>query len=114
MLKHQTHYDIANTIRLSRTQFKGIFVLVEGETDVRVYGRIFQNNEYRTVVSNGKDNAIQALMLLEKEGAKDVFAIADADFDRLNSKDYEDHNIFLTDYHDLESMILNSPAFEKF
>jgi hypothetical protein len=53
------------------------------------------------------------LTILDTTNLRGVLAIVDADFDRLSEKAFASPNLLFTDTHDLETMILQSPAFEK-
>ncbi len=65
------------------------------------------------IVAHNRENAVQVLMILEGDNFVGALAIVDADFDLLEGKVLTSRNIFLTDTHDLETMILRSPALEK-
>jgi len=107
--------DIASEIRLTRgPSFSGAFLIVEGETsDLRVYGRLIDRELCRIIPSHGKENAIHVLEILESENFAGVLAIVDADFWRLEGRELPSSNLFITDTHDLETMILKSPALDK-
>lgn len=104
---------VANQIRLSRSQFLGTFLIVEGDTDKRFYSRFTEAEACRTVIAYGRENAVAASEMLERGGFAGVLAVVDADFDVLEGKIFADSNIFLTDTHDLETMMMKSPALEK-
>ncbi len=104
---------VANRIRLLRSQFSGAFLIVEGDTDKRIYGRFILAEACRLEVANSRENVIAAALILEQESFVGVLAIVDADFDVLESRIFSSPNIFLTDTHDLETMMLKSPALEK-
>lgn len=105
--------DIANDIRMNRLQYKEAFLLVEGHTDARVYGHFVKNDHCQIVTANNKDNVIQVLKILENDLFVGVIAIVDADFDRLDGRQPTSPNLHHTDTHDLETLIINSPALEK-
>jgi len=104
---------VANRIRLLRSQFPGAFLIVEGDTDKRIYGRFIRAEVCRLEVAHSRENAIAATLILEQESFVGILAIVDADFDVLESRIFSSPNIFLTDTHDLETMMLKSPALEK-
>ncbi|EAW38055.1 DUF4435 domain-containing protein [Lyngbya sp. PCC 8106] len=105
---------VANKIRLMRTQFQGSFLIVEGDTDARFYKNLVNKEKCRVASANGKKNVIQVLDILESDEFLGVLAIIDADFDRLENNLPTQSNILITDNHDLEIMLLKSPALEKF
>lgn len=109
-----TAHDIANGIRMTRSQYSGTFLIVEGKTaDLRVYRRFVDLEICQIIPAYGKENAIGALEILENDGFAGVLTIVDADFWRLEGKKLTSSNMFITDSHDLETMILKSPALEK-
>lgn len=109
-----TAYDIANEIRMTRSQHAGCFLIVEGEvTDLRVYRRFVDSRSCHIVPAYGKENALAVLQILGNDAFAGVLAIVDADFWRLDGVKPESPNLFITDAHDLEAMMLNSPALDK-
>ena len=89
------------------------FLIVEGETDRRFYMRFIDKNQCQITNAFNKSAALQVLSILEKELFSGSLAIVDADFDVLTGKLPTSQNVLLTDTHDLETMIIQSPAFEK-
>ncbi len=111
----------ANNIRLRRNENPDhSFLIVEGDTDIHFYQNVLDTYQKRCFVvkhldgKNAKQDAIGLLAKLEKTQFEGVLAIVDADFDTLEGKTPESKNLFLTDTHDMETMILKSPAFDKF
>jgi hypothetical protein len=106
--------SIANDIRMTRSLHSGSFLIVEGEsTDPRVYGRFVDPKSCQMVPAPGKELALGALDILENGGFSGVAAVVDADFWRLEGKEPTGPNLFITDGHDLETMILKSRSLEK-
>lgn len=108
---------VANQIRLRRSTYSGTFLLVEGSSDKTFYQRFVEKSTCELVVTSGKPSskqrAIEILEILENSNFQGVIAIVDADFDRLEDKPYTSPNLFRTDTHDLETMLIQSPALEK-
>jgi len=134
-----------NAARL--TQQARILVLVEGESDKKLYKRLlgFLENYYiQTIdtalkerktfpeqdnlelihgtrqgdqqnIRGNKQAVIQFLGKLQTEEQRlNVLAIVDADFDHLDpSNAVQLPNLFRTDTHDLETLMLKSPVFDK-
>ena len=114
MRNYITADDVANGIRMARTQFRGTFLIVEGQTaDFRVYKRLVDSKQTKITPAHNKDNALAALKILEDDRFLGVLAIVDADFWRLEELDPTCPNLFITDTHDLETMLLESPSLEK-
>lgn len=108
---------VANYIRLRRSTFTGTFLLVEGSSDKVFYQRFVDELACELVEASGKpssrQNAIDILEILEKSNFQGVLAIVDADFDRLKSLVSNSPNLLYTDTHDLETMLIQSPALNK-
>ncbi len=113
MIESITAARVANAIRQERSQYAGAFLIVEGQTDARVYDRHVKTASCRVVVAHNKENAVTALEILDHDSFVGVLAIVDADFDRLDGKTVQSKNLYLTDTHDLETMMLQSRAMEK-
>jgi hypothetical protein len=110
--EHLTEHHIANTVCMLRTQLCGSFLLVEGDTDARFYKRFVVTDECFVVTCHGKETAIAALSILESRSFTGVLAVVDADFDRLDQSAHTSQNLCLTDYHDLELMLIASGALD--
>lgn len=106
-----------NAIRLRRSTFSGTFLLVEGSSDKVFYERFTDNGACAVISISGKPSSkvrvIEVLAILENDDFQGILAIADADFDRLNGIFHKLSSLILTDTHDLETMLLNSPALDK-
>jgi Protein of unknown function (DUF4435) len=109
----------ANEIKMLRSTFSGTFLLVEGRSDETFYKNFVDRSTCRLRVTGGKQRAIDILQILDSETTPSgsrfagVLAIVDADFDRLESSPHQSPNLLRTDTHDLETMILQSPALDK-
>ena len=97
-----------------RSYHKGSILLVEGSTDERVFENFVDCSDCKIVYANGKDNTVGALDVIEKRNHSGVLAVVDADFWRLDNIIPSSRSLFITDTHDIETMILTSPAFDKF
>ena len=88
-------------------------IVVEGITDYRVYGKIFNQATSEIVIGESKDNVVEAIKMCEQQQLKGIIGIVDADFWHTQSKIPSlPKSLFVTDYHDLECMILHSKAYE--
>jgi hypothetical protein len=114
MLKQIDGYYVAAQIRLFRQTHKGPILILEGETDARVFGYFIDSGVCDIEVAFGKKNVVDALDLLEDDGFPGVVAIIDADFDRLLGKEYQLENLCLTDKHDLDLTIFASSALNRY
>lgn len=115
MLKYITPDTIANEIRLSRSQYgTRTFLVIEGEiTDKRFYENLIDTDLCEVVPAYNKESALSVLKILGQGNVTGVIGILDADFWRLDGKNSPSPNTFITDTHDLETMLLKSPALDK-
>ena len=81
-------------------------LIVEGADDVSVYSRFFTAQYVELYPDGCCGTHYRILKSLNPNYAARLAAIKDADFDRLNGTRPEYDNLFLTDGHDLENMIL--------
>ncbi len=107
---------VANKIIMTR-DYPGnasrTFLIVEGTTDRNLYQTYVNTIMCQIIVADGRDNVREVLAILEDEGFLGALAIVDADFDVLEGKMPQSPNLLVTDTHDLELMLLQSPALEK-
>ena len=91
-----------------RSQHSGSFLIVEGDIDSRVYKRFIKKDSCRIIPAYNKDNSLEAVAILDKDNFKGTLAIVDADYWHVDNIKPESPNVFLTDTHDLETMILST------
>ncbi len=113
MKEYVSAHTVANKVRLMRMQHKGALLVVEGPLDARVYRNLVDRDACVIILAHGKDNACGAIEILDDAGFIGVLAIVDADFDHLENRKLPSRNALLTDHHDLECMMMVSPAFAK-
>ncbi len=89
------------------------FLLVEGATDERFWAVHVDFRACQIRPTGGRDKALSILQTVRDEGKSGFVAVLDADFDRLEGSLLLDADIVWTDFHDLDLMLLSSPALEK-
>ncbi len=106
---------IANNIRMLRSdsRFKGSILIAEGDTDARLWNNFIDAAQCHVQNAFNKENAVEILKILERDNFSGVLAIVDADFSVLEGNEPRNPNLFFTDTHDVETMMLKSPALEK-
>jgi hypothetical protein len=113
--KNTDEKDIFGEIKMYREGNKQkniIFVLVEAKSDENFY-RKFIATKAVFFIGNGWENVTKAIESVNKFKIKGVLGIIDADFRRIENKIPNITNLFLTDFHDKEMMLLNSPAWQE-
>jgi Protein of unknown function (DUF4435) len=108
-----TPNDYANELRMRRSSHKGTFLIIEGSSDAKLYRQLTDTNHCELVIARNRNMAIAILKILQEPSVPGVIAIVDKDFDELNGLLPDIPNLFFTDTHDLETMLLRSPALEK-
>lgn len=92
---------------------KKVLVIVEGLTD-KVYKFFFDDEKVLVRPNNSCDGLLKLIDELNKNYKNRFIVIKDADFDHLNSITYEQYeNLFLTDSHDVETMMLSVSNVER-
>lgn len=106
---------IANRIRLLRnqSQYTGSFLIVEGDTDARVWKNLVHSTKCRVENAHNKNNAVAVIKILEQGKFAGVLVVVDADFDIVEGSVPLSPNLLFTDTHDIETMLLKSPALDK-
>lgn len=89
-----------------------VFILLEGNTDIKLFRKFFAKEYTDTTGLVGKEKVIKALEILIAEGYTQVIGIKDADFDHLLNTQTV-HNLFITDFHDMEIQMIESPALDS-
>ncbi|MFA4824968.1 MAG: DUF4435 domain-containing protein [Methanoregula sp.] len=108
-----TPHEIRTEIQLQREDqlYKGSFILVEGSPDSRLYKKFFDKKKSSPIIACGKEKIVEVFSLLTGN-YNGIIGIADADFDHILDKKNLHNNLFLTELHDIESIIIRSNALE--
>ncbi len=114
MVKPKNPHSYANSISMSRSLYKGTYLIVEGESDEKLFKKFIEAINCRVKGIPTKDLATRVLKILEKRKEIGILLVVDADFDNLNKIKPNSKNMFYTDNHDIETMIISSQAFENF
>lgn len=113
MQRYLDKSDTIGTIRQASKHPTGkhyLWVLVEGETDYKLYGKLLNGDRTKVEwVPGGVESLLSALTELIKETQR-VIGIRDADFLHLNQQSETLPQLFLTDAHDAEMMLLACDA----
>lgn len=107
-----TPVSIANRI-MQDEEFKGWYLIVEGQNDFKVYNRIIDNKNVNIIQGHGKEKIREILKILSERGFSNKFAIVDSDFDEILNINDDIEGLFKTDFHDIEVMVFSTNALEK-
>jgi hypothetical protein len=113
MLDYLTAHSIANDIRMRRTLHKGSFLVLEGGTDATLFKRFVNGQECQIVVAGGRDRVLLVVGILDGEKFQGALGIADSDFANLEGKPLPSPNIILTEFSDIELILISSSALER-
>jgi hypothetical protein len=105
---------IANQIRLQRARHKGSFLLLEGESDCKLFRRFVDDLACVLVNCLGRDRLLDATRILNDDGFSGFVAIADRDFSDRLGVDIALQNVMFPDNNDLEIDIIMSDALSIF
>lgn len=92
-----------------------LMIIVEGDDDIKLYKSFFNESKvyFHTLQTNGCGWFESVLKECDDQYESYFIIIKDADFDHLNSKTYYYPNMFLTDTHDMETMIIKDDSINK-
>jgi Protein of unknown function (DUF4435) len=82
-----------------------VFVLLEGESDVKLYRKLFNNDTCKIETIPGGKIFLEKGLEILNDIYKLIIGIRDADFLHLVGEKPQFSNLFLTDYHDYELMM---------
>ena len=113
MLNHLDNNDLFGEIKMYRDSGERkdyVFILVEAKSDEDFYQKAITA---KTIYFYGKgwENVEKIIQQVNKFQTKGVIGIIDADFKRIEKVEIL-KNLFLTDFHDKEMMLLHSPAWK--
>lgn len=104
--------DIANSVMMLRSAFKGTIVIVEGSTDSRLYGKFLDEENTETVIAHCRQNVYNSVKEVSKRrGDERLIGIIDSDLDHMNGIK-RSPPLFQTDARDSEGMLFLSKAFD--
>jgi hypothetical protein len=105
--------NIANSIRMKRSQSPSVTCLiVEGRDDKAFFGRYTEPHVCHITVASGRPRVVEAILELDRTQFQGALGIVDADFTVLDEQPPASPNLVVTDKHDVECMLLASPALE--
>lgn len=110
---HRRAQEIANEIRMRRSQFNGVFLLVEGNDDRLFMQNFISPESCQIEVARGKSNVCGVIAILDEDGFEGVLGVVDADFDRINGLPSKSPNLVMPECHDLVTMLVHSPALDR-
>jgi hypothetical protein len=115
MRQFLTPSSIAAAIRMLRSTFTGSFLLVEGDVDARLYGRLVDRTACHVQICNNRANVVCVVKILDRGGFVGHLGIIDKDFAPLiDETHYASENLLGTDENDIELTILCSDTLERF
>ncbi|TQP32829.1 DUF4435 domain-containing protein [Vibrio cholerae] len=99
-------------VQTNKVANKVVFV-VEGDSDVTMFNMVLRNEQFfYCTPACGKFEVINSLPILKNRISNNVYGVVDADFDNLVGTSYS--NIFMTDKHDAEILMLHSEFMTDF
>jgi len=114
--------EIGGTIRKMERNYpslqKKVFIITEGPYDYEFYSRFFNSEKCEIRFANSRKNVISVIKSLLKkipgEAPGSVIGIVDRDFSFFTGPEGENYeNVFMTDSHDIETMIISDEMIEK-
>ena len=105
--------EIANEIRLLQNERPSAVLVVEGRDDRLLMEKFIDPDACRIVVAENKKRVEDVIQILDNEPRTGILGLVDADFDRIAGRLPVSQNIVMPDGHDVESMLIRSPALDN-
>lgn len=84
-------------------------VVVEAKTDELFFRKFFSKNT-SFFSTDGFSNLNDLMIKVNENSHTELIGIIDSDFRKITNENTEHNNVFMTDGHDIEMMMINSPA----
>lgn len=117
VIASQTSNTVTTRVRmiLAHPIYKSrVLVIVEGNDDKKVYGRLFDKEKVEIYPLGGCCHYESLLSSLNSKYYPRLVVIKDADFEHIVGYEYEYPNLFRTDTHDAETMMMTDTFYESF
>lgn len=105
---------IANEVILLRQTSDDGLLIVEGESDEKLFSKFVSSSSILIIPAWGKENAIGAIKILDQINIVKVLTIVDADFWNLDNIILPSINLITTEVHDIEITIIKSKGFDNY
>lgn len=105
---------LAATVKMLRSNFAGSFLLLEGESDVRLFNRFVDKNYCRNFFCYGREKLLGVAAILDRDSFAGFLAVVDNDSSEIFGERLASDNVIVTDENDLELVIFQSDVFERF
>ena len=87
-------------------------VVVEAKTDELFFRKFFSKNT-SFFSTDGFSNLNDLMIKVNENSHTELIGIIDSDFRRITNENIEHNNVFMTDGHDIEMMMIDSPAWNE-
>ncbi|KOR90376.1 DUF4435 domain-containing protein [Paenibacillus solani] len=108
MIEYITPERIANSIMQDRT-FTGHYLIVEGNKDYKFYNK-FVTKEISIKEAWGCEKVKSIINILKERNYNRAIGVIDSDFSVILEETIDCDEVFVTDFHDIEVMMLKSTA----
>lgn len=101
-----------NAARMDK-DFDGVYFYVEGVSDESFWKKFVNRDVVHICVCDGCENVISTIEHHQKQNVKKYLGVIDRDFRDILETIPDNHNIVVTDFHDIEMMMYLSDAFRN-
>lgn len=104
--------SLATRVMMLRQTTSKSVLLVEGLTDNRFYQKFIQQEKCEIQICGNKTLVLDTIAILDARAVNGVLGLVDLDYDELLGQSVGSRNLIRTHVHDLEVMLVESPALE--
>ena len=112
-MTRENPYAIANYIRMMRSRFSGVFLVVEGFHDSQLLRQFVDADNSKLKIAHGKAEVLEVIGILNDDQINGVLGIIDADFDRVEKRPPYAVNVISPECHDMDAMLIRTNALAK-
>ncbi len=104
---------VVSEILMLRADSEKAMFIVEGASDEKLLSNFINRETCEIIIAEGKDKALGAIEILQKESTQGIICLVDRDYDDFFEVNAACDNVIVTEYHDMEQIILRSDALRK-
>jgi hypothetical protein len=104
---------VVSEVLMLRAENDKTILVLEGSSDGKLLWEFVDHDHCNVVIAEGKENALAAMTVVRVEGTGGVVCIVDRDYDDFLQIDNACDDVIVTEFHDMEQVVLHSNALSK-
>jgi hypothetical protein len=105
--------EVAAEAIMTRMSFAGALLIVEGDDDSRFFRGRIDNATCDLILAGGKAAVVGGIERLDAQTFRGALGVCDDDCASLHGNQPTSPNLIVTEWHDLDTLLVRSPALER-